>query len=499
MLTFEAGGALTRTISVAIVDDAEDEPEESFAVVLGTASLESVTVSDGEGTGTITDNDLPTVSLAARAESETEDDDLDEPDGSVEATLFAAETFSVSGSGNAVTAILDNDEMPELTITGSTAAEDGGAVEFEVRLDAASAQQVRVDYATADGTATAGMDYTTAQGTLVLNAGDTLRTIEVAVTDDTEDEADSETFTVTLSQPRNVTLAGGGTTLAATGTITDDDLPVVGLGAAPGPVEEGDEVRFTLTRAGDLTPALSVPVTVTLDGGFFSGTPPSSVVFDPGASEAALVVATVEDELDESDGSVIFTLTDGSAYLLPGRVQGALSATASVRDDDPPLLTIADERGAESCESLTFSVGLSGPSAREVTVDYAVTDATATAGMDYTADDGTLTFAAGVTERTITVAIENDNLDEPPEETFTVALSGAVNARGSPSATGTIEDDDGTPELTVADGTVAESAGSLEFTLALSAPSALQVSATYVDGGRDGRGGGGLRRPERCG
>ena len=533
-LTFSPGEALTQAIRVTIRDDDEDEPEESFEVVLGAPSLDGVmVVGDGVGTGTIADDDLPSVSIAARAASvregeavvfeatregdvaaalevglsveeegrflageapgsvvfeadaataevrlETEDDALDEPDGRLRATLAAGAGWSVSASAAAAeTAVLDDDGLPVLAIAGAAAAESAGAVEFAVELGAASGRRVTVRYETADGTATAGADYTETGGTLSFDAGETERTIRVPIGDDTEDEPESETFTVTLSVPEHATLQGGAETLAATGTITDDDLPRVAIAGPADPVEEGGEVRFTLTRAGVTTSGLTVAVGVTLDGDFFSGAPPSAVTFDAGASEAALVVATVGDGVDEPDGSVTATLTAGAGYVLAD----AASATAEVLDDDgQPSLTIADARGAESAGSLTFTVTLSAASARPVTVDYATADGTATAGTDYTANDGELTFAAGVTERTVTVTIEDDGLDEADAETFRVALTGAVNAQGSPSATGTIEDDDATPALAVAGGAVAESGGSLDLTVTLSAASGRPVSATWA-------------------
>ena len=84
-----------------------------------------------------------------------------------------------------------------------------------------------VNYATANGTATAGQDYTGATGTVTFAAGETSKTINIAVTGDTTVEQD-ETFTVTLSAPSGATLG----TATATGTITNDD----GRGGAEGTI-----------------------------------------------------------------------------------------------------------------------------------------------------------------------------------------------------------------------------------------------------------------------
>ena len=75
-----------------------------------------------------------------------------------------------------------------------------------------------MDYATSDGTAQAGSDYTAASGKLTFNAGDTSQTVQVTVLTDQEDESD-ETLTLTLSNPSQATLDDA----TATGTIEDGE------------------------------------------------------------------------------------------------------------------------------------------------------------------------------------------------------------------------------------------------------------------------------------
>jgi len=90
---------------------------------------------------------------------------------------------------------------------------------FTVSLTAAAGGNATVNYATSDGTAVAGQDYTAASGTLTVPSGATSATITVTVNTDTNYEAD-ETLSMTLSGPSNLAL---GTASAATGTITNDD------------------------------------------------------------------------------------------------------------------------------------------------------------------------------------------------------------------------------------------------------------------------------------
>ena len=90
---------------------------------------------------------------------------------------------------------------------------------FAVTLDRAASSIVTVDYATSDGTATAGPDYTAASGTLIFAPGETEKTVSVAVLDDAHDEG-SETLTLTLSNPSGAYVEDG----VATGTINNSDL-----------------------------------------------------------------------------------------------------------------------------------------------------------------------------------------------------------------------------------------------------------------------------------
>jgi hypothetical protein len=151
-----------------------------------------------------------------------------------------------------------------------------------------------------------------------------------------------------------------------------------------------------------------------------------------------------------------------------------------------PTLAIGAASVAEGSFGQTaavFPVSLSGAAGQTVTVGYATADQTATAGVDYVAASGAVTFPAGATQRTVSVAVNGDLVDEDAE-TFAVTLSGATNATvGVASATGTIQDDDLPPLLSVRDCALTEgNAGSAPCTtsVVLSAPSGKSVSASYA-------------------
>ena len=112
--------------------------------------------------------------------------------------------------------------LPALSI-GDVSAPEGNrgttTFSFPVTLSTPGTRIVSVDYATSDGTATAASDYVTATGTLTIGIGDDTAAIAVSVVGDPTTEP-NETFTVTLSNARNATLARA----TATGTIVDDEL-----------------------------------------------------------------------------------------------------------------------------------------------------------------------------------------------------------------------------------------------------------------------------------
>ena len=123
----------------------------------------------------------------------------------------------------------------------------------------------------------------------------------------------------------------------------------------------------------------------------------------------------------------------------------------ATRIQGPPGLTVADAEVQEGPNAvLSFAVTLSRAPSSTVTVDYATADGTATAGSDYTAVNGALTFAAGETEKTVSVAVLDDAHDEG-SETLTLSLSNASGAYiEDGTATGTIKNTDHMPKAWLA-------------------------------------------------
>ena len=315
-------------------------------------------------------------------------------------------------------------------------------------------------------------------------AGETAKTLTVATADDTLHEQ-AETFSVTLSSATNATLEGGGNTLAGTGTINDNDvLPEVSIADATA-VVEGAPAEFEVSL--DVTSGSEVTVTYATGDTDDTAQPPedytavasTTLTFAVGVQVKTITVATRNDDLDEEDGET-FTVTlsaPGNAAL----AADGTTATGTINDDDDePKLSIGNATAVVEGQSAEFEVSLDQASGKEVTVPYVTADGTAKQPGDYTAvASTTLTFAAGDRVKPITVATEDDTLDEA-DETFEVRLSAPGNATlatDGTAGTGTITDNDNPPVLSLEDVTVTET---VEFEVSLGAASEREVTVSYA-------------------
>ena len=199
--------------------------------------------------------------------------------------------------------------------------------------------------------------------------------------------------------------------------------PVVTI-AGGDPVTEGTAAGFTLTAAP--APSADIAVTVSVaQSGAFAAAPAlgaRTVTIPAGTTSAAFTVATVDDAAGEADGAVVATLAAGTGYTLGDTAR----ASVTVTDDDGGVPDIVTKRATAregSDDAVVFRVRLNRAAAHTVTVAYATADGArawagtppATAGSDYTASSGTLTFAAGETQKTVSVPILDDAIDEGME------------------------------------------------------------------------------------
>ena len=391
-VTFDPGDT-EATIAVAVLGDTLDEDDETFSVVLS-APVGAV-VGDGTAIVTITDDDpLPALSIgdvtvneltgspaqagfvvtlslasgrAVQVTLQTVDvtatspsdytatntvvtipagatsvpvpvtivgDSLDEFNETFTATLTSPVNATVADA-SATATIVDDDAGPTISVSDESHVEsDAGTanMRFTVSLSAPSGQTVVVNFATNNGTARYGKtrDYRRKTGTVIFSPGETSKRVTVRINGDTTDEVD-ETFALDLNSPTNATIADG----SGTGTIVDDDLPV--LSVADVSVVEADTTttkgRFTVKLVlSTVNESVTVAYTTspgTAEAGADYTTKSGTLTFAPGEGSQVVNITVLGDTTDESDETFTFTLSNPT-----GAVIGDGTATGTIIDDE---------------------------------------------------------------------------------------------------------------------------------------------------------------------
>ena len=339
-----------------------------------------------------------------------------------------------------------------------------------------------VHYATANASATAGSDYTTTTGTASLtNGGCRCAKVNVPILGDTMTEG-TETFTVNLSAPTNGTIVDA----QGVGTIYDNEGPPSFVVTDVSGAEGGGSLSLSVLLTNANGSSVSVDY-ATADGTALAGSDytakSGTLTFTPGQTLKTVAVTMLDDALAEDDETFSLNLANATGGIA---IADAAGLGTIQNDDADPTVSVSNAavvEGDTGTTTLSLPVTLSGPSGREVDVDYATSDGTANAGSDYTATSGTLVFAVGETSKQIHITVAGDYADEG-DETLTVTLSGLFNADpGTLAATGTITNDDAGPKLSVANATVAEGNSgttSLAFTVSMTPASLTDVTVDYA-------------------
>ncbi len=476
----------------------------TFPVNLSAASGQQVTVvfTATNGTATIADSDFATTTgILTFAPGETSKNVIVNVNG--DNKNEANETFTVvlSGATNAgiadgtgATTINNDDPQPSLSIAGVSLTEGNAGPKnfpFVVELSAASGQQVTVNFATANNSATAGSDYTATVNALTFAPGETSKTINVAVTGDTTSES-NETFTVGLTNAVNA----GVTTGTATGEIINDDSPP-GISINDVTLTEGNAGTKNFNFTVSLAQASGVPITVefatTAAGTATAGTDyvatSGTLTFAPNDTSETISVVVNGDQLNEADETFNVTLSNASGST-PISIPTGIG---TITNDDVLEISIADAsltEGNAGPSDMSFNVTLGAISAQTVTVVFTTSESPsgdkAASGVDFTSTTGTLTFAPNETSQTVRVPILGDLLDEA-NETFRVTLSSPTVATiADGAATGTINDDDAPPTVSIADLSQNEGNGgfstfnNFDFVVTLNTASGREVTANFA-------------------
>ncbi|WP_244457496.1 Calx-beta domain-containing protein [Roseomonas fluvialis] len=424
-LTF-APGETQKQVTISLVGDAASETAETLSLTLSNAA--GAPIAHASATGTITDDDR----------------------------------------------ILIDD----VTVVEGTAATPGSAT-VTIRLAGPTDQTITVDYATEDGTAVAGVDYTATSGTATIASGQSSTTFTIPILRDAAVEG-TEGFVIRLSNASGATIGDD----VSQATLLDDD----GFSISDISIQEGTGGSINLTFTVTLASAMAGTTTVdyaTSDDTALAGTDytaaSGTLTFNAGVTTRSFTVPILSDSDFESTEAFTVTLSNatGGAGILRGTAQG------SIRDDDG--LSVADvsvNEGTGGATTATITVTRTDTNAA-ASVDWTTADGTATAGTDYTAASGTLGFGVGEASKTIEIAIAPDAGWEA-NEAFRIVLS---NATGAPivdaSGSVTIVNDDArdAPVIDVLDARLTEGNGGaavMRFTLGLSYAVGNDVAVSYA-------------------
>ncbi|BAZ28864.1 Na-Ca exchanger/integrin-beta [Cylindrospermum sp. NIES-4074] len=282
--------------------------------IVNLIEVDKVSGADGQGFVNLT-NPTGFTPLKASGGSLFAPGDLD-PDITLVAALYNVQPLQPTLSVNNVSVTEGN--------SGTTNAQ------FTITLSAASTQQVSVNYTTANGTAFAGNDYNSTNGTLTFAPGETSKTVNVGVIGDLFNET-NETFQLQLSNPTNT----GIKTALGTATIIDNDaLPSLTISSLS--LAEGDSGTRNATFNVQLSSASGQPVTVsygTTDGTALAGqdyTATSGILtFSPGTTLLTINVPILGDTTVEENET--FTVNLGNAN---GATIVTNQGTGTILNDD---------------------------------------------------------------------------------------------------------------------------------------------------------------------
>ena len=373
--------------------------------------------------------------------------------------------------GNSLSLELEAPEQPlSVSIAAATGSEEDGYIDIPVTLSRATKDFVEVDFSTEDGTAKAGVDYwPVANGLRVFAPGETSLVIRVRLIDDDIAE-ENEVMDIRLTAARLVHHPGG---------WIKGPVAIDGDGSAAGAITDTDPATQQSDEPGTALTAAFRDVPASHDG-------EAAFTFELAFSESipGLSHATVRDSVLNVSGGLVMRArrleapsnrrwevtvepsgvenvsislpptadctAAGAICVAGGRM---LSNGLATQVRGPVTVSVADAgvREAEGA-TLDFAVTLSRALTETVTVDWATSDGTATAGSDYTAGSGTLTFTAGETSKTVSVPVLDDAIDEG-EETLTLTLSNASGGGAwlkDDTATGTIVNNDPMPQAWLA-------------------------------------------------
>lgn len=498
------------TYSISDVTVGEGASPGNFVISVDTVAQDDVTFTLAFAGGTATAGldyvvpattvILPAGSSAVNVPVVIVDDNTVELDETLNVSITGVSgtgSFSPGAPTAATMTIEDNDSavvnVSALTPNVTEPATGTTTNNFSLVMTSPSSEAVTVEV-TLTGTALAGSDYTlTDTRTVVFAPNQQLASLQVEVNADAIVEG-TETVIATVTDITGLTSGAvtGGT--SATMSIIDEDSASVTLtsGTESQTVTEGQTASFTLVQSAPASTDTEISYAVifgTASSADLSSTIDGVATIVAGSTEAVFSVGTVDDGVLESAETFTVSLTKLASD--PSVSLNTPAGTVTIQDNEVGELTLSGSITSlvEEDADLTYTVALSGPSEVDVVVVVQTADGTAAAPGDFDVVNQTLTLVANATaapSATFTVSVNEDSLVEA-EETFNVSLT-AINDDGDASVTidgsndnlvVTITDDDSTELSVTGPATVAEGAGTVDFTISLSQPAEVPIVVNY--------------------
>ena len=368
---------------------------------------------------------------------------------------------------------------PEVNILSSVGGSEGQTVTFGISANPAPAADLDVGI---NVVTTGDFGYGAIPSSVTIPTGGSV-TLSITTTDDSADEPDGS-VTLTLNGGSGYTV---GALASETVSVTDDDATVAPVVQDPevsvtagSDVTEGGNAEFTITASPAPAANLPVSVTITASGDYGASAGQRTVTIPTGGS-ATLTIATSDDSVDETDGSVTATVNTGDGYTVSSS-QGA--GTVAVADDDvTPEVSVTAGSGITEGGDAEFTITASP--APDADLDVSVT---VTQDGDYGAATGqrTVTIPTGGSA-TLTIATSDDGADEADGSVTATVNPGDGYTVSSSQGAGTVAvaDNDVTPEVSITAGSGITEGGDAEFTITANpAPAAdLDVSVTVTQDG----------------
>ena len=400
-------------------------------------------------------------------------------------TLSPQGDYTLISANSNPLAILKNYELPQFAITSASATE-GNIIIFTVTRTGnnSSSQSVTVTTSIATGDTASDTDLTAKTATLTFAPGETTTTFAVQTTQDVLFEG-NETFTVSLSNPTNVSIISS-TNATAQGTITNDDAaPIFSIATAE--ASEGNAINFTVTRTGDAQAQQSVTVVTSIATGDTASdtdltAKTETLTFAQGETTKIFAVQTTPDVLFEDQETFTASLSNATNGAIISSTNATAKGTIN-NDDAAPIFSIAAAQALEG-SAINFTLTRTGDAQanQTVTVSTSIEAQNTATASDFSGNTQTLTFAQGETTKTFTVATIQDSLVED-NETFTVSLSsptnGAIISSTNGIALGTITDDDTPAEFRISAAEALEG-NAINFTVTRSRDNLIAQSVTVA-------------------